>query len=651
MIGEAHIRRRGWGTPGIVPQVRHLLLLTVAVALPLLPATAPQPSGNERLTGPVAARAASTRPTYAGSLNTALAEMERGRHVQAAAALKIALTIDRNDPCGVLALGTLYLHTGNTARAAREFARARSLAPEDPLGPWSEALAALAQGRVNATADHLDLVSEQEVPASRSLRAYVRLLQGDAAGVRRTTETVTANEADPLLLEIAGFAALRGGDAGRGETLLNALLSRPEMRPLQEERAAILPFLDVAPLQAGAPPLPQSVAALQFPAASQGAPLAGRVTLSPPAPLPRDVAVVTYSVEGGGGYSAAVNYYPWASEWNTTRFPNGLYTVRTSCCDSMGRVLRETVRTFSVWNENAPVSRLLDETDRAAFRKRLLALLTPRASRKAAHFALAERAVTKGNSAAALAHIEAVVAIDPLFQNARASLRKYNRDSLGVQNGIWRGTTTEKLVALTFDDGPSPLPHRTPALLDALKAANAPSTFFVVGLRAEKAPELLQRMDAEGHEVANHSYSHPNLTYLDTVALERELARTSVIIREATGKRPRFYRPPGGNFNTAVVSAAEAMGMAGAYWTVDGVKFENRPFTSQQLTRFILKNVRPGAILLLHNAPENTVAAVPEIVRALRAKGYRLVTMSELARRCKPAAPVITSPKPYSSGG
>jgi peptidoglycan/xylan/chitin deacetylase (PgdA/CDA1 family) len=587
--------------------------------------------------------AAGGRVSYADAVEQTLSDMEQGRHLQAANSLRTALTLDRNDLAGILTLGTLYLHTGSPSRAAQEFARARTIAPDEPLAAWGEALAVLAQGKTESARHLLDLVSDQEIPTASTLRAYLRLMKGDASAIRQATANVTAEEQDLLRLEVAGFAALRGGDPARGIELLSALLARPDMIPLQESRTAVLSFLETAPLQGAAPAL---ASAIVFPEPSRGAPLQGRVTLAPPAPLPGGVTLVTYTIEGGGGYTASVNYSPWATEWNTARFPNGLYTLRTACTDSGGRLVSETRRTVTVWNPDGPRSNLLNEEQRLAARKRLITLLTPRPARKAAHFALAEQAAKSGDTANALAHIESVVAIDPMYQNARASLRSFNKATIGTRDGIWRGTTTEKLVALTFDDGPNPAPQRTPALLDALKNTGASATFFVVGLRAEQSPDLLRRMVSDGHELANHSYSHPNLTFLDSYAVEKELCRTSVIIREATGKRPRFYRPPGGNFNTAVVGAAEAMGMAGAYWTVDGIKFESAPFTPAQLTKFVLSNVRPGAIVLLHNAPTNTINAVTDIVNGLRAKGYTLVTMSELARRCKPATGNATAVPP-----
>ena len=236
---------------------------------------------------------------------------------------------------------------------------------------------------------------------------------------------------------------------------------------------------------------------------------------------------------------------------------------RTIAYATDNRVLLDLRRTYTVKNANAPRSQALSEQEKQEMHRRLLALLTPRASRKAAWFALYEQARLRGDEPTALADLEAVVAIDSTFQSAGAALRDYRRDNSGPVSW-WQGATTEKIVALTFDDGPNPLPTRTPALLDALKREDIRATFFVVGARAEQCTDILRRMDTDGHEIADHSYSHPNLTFLDPAAVERELGRTSVIIRQATGKRPRFYRPPGGNYNRAVTESADALGMAGS---------------------------------------------------------------------------------------
>jgi peptidoglycan/xylan/chitin deacetylase (PgdA/CDA1 family) len=569
--------------------------------------------------------------TYPQALDLAVAAMEEGKHIQALGPMRTALTADRNEPYGALALGTLYLHAGSPVRAEREFERARQMAPNEPLAAWGEALAQLAQGKKDVA--RFASIPASAIPAAPTVAAYVRLLNGQGAAIREETKDVTATEADPLRLELAAFAALRGGDAPRAETLLRALVARPDMKALAEDRAFLFLFLPDHPAQNGAPRLPTAIG---FPEPAGGVPLSGTATLTPPGGMPNGAAMVSYSTEGGGGWAATTNNPPFVSQWNTANYPNGPYTIRTVAFDADRRIVHDSRRTYVVKNADAPPSRALSEDEREDMRQRLRVLLTPRASRKVAWFALSEQARLRGDDAAAQSCLECVVAIDPLFQDARSLLRDFRRGGDGPV-AWWRGATTEKLVALTFDDGPNPLPHRTPALLDALKREAIPATFFVVGARAEQYPEIIRRMDAEGHELANHSYSHPNLTFLDAPAVERELGRTSVIIRDTIGKRPRFYRPPGGNFNHTVSDAADAYGMDGGFWTVDGIKFEYAPFTPAKLTQYVLGNLRPGAIILLHNAPENTIKALPQIVAGLRARGYEMVTMSELARRCRPA--------------
>ena len=609
----------------------------LAFAVPAHAAGDPaQPVINVQVSGPRAIN------TYGGSLDLAIAAMEEGKHIQALGPLRTALEIDRNEPYGVLALGALYLHAGSPARAAREFERARTLAPDEPLVQWGTALAALAGGSRDAAA--FDAISPAAIPEAPVLASYARLLGGPAADVATATLDVTATEPDPLRLELAAFAALRSGNADRGVMLLKALLARPDMKILSEDRALVLPFLPNRPAVGEGPALPQPIG---FPEPSGGYVLTGRVTLSPPNSVPPATQIVTYSTSGGGGFTSSTNSGPFTAEWNTARFPNGLYSLRTVAYDANQRVLGDTSRTVSLSNPDAPKSTLLTDNEREEFRARIAALLTPRACRKAAHYALAQNALRAGDTATTEDESEAVVAIDPDFGDSMATLHRIHEDLVAHPANYWRGLTTEKIVALTFDDGPNPAPAHTPALLDVLKREDVHASFFVVGARAEQCTAILQRMAAEGHEVDDHSYSHANLTYLDHAAMERELCRTSVIVREATGQRPRFYRPPGGNYNSAVVSAAGSLGMAGAYWTIDGVKFETDPFTPGKLTQFILSKVRPGAIILMHNAPENTIKALPAIVAGLRARGYEMLTMNELARRCRASAPGT----PVATGG
>jgi peptidoglycan/xylan/chitin deacetylase (PgdA/CDA1 family) len=336
----------------------------------------------------------------------------------------------------------------------------------------------------------------------------------------------------------------------------------------------------------------------------------------------------------GGALNAMTNIPPYIVDWNTTRLPNGVYTLRITTYDGSQREIATTARTIRLANNNAPTEsgRLSDE-EKATLRSDLTTLLTPQPSRKAVRYLLAERAIARKATNDALTHMEAVVAMDPQFKGAFHTLRRYHDATGDVAPSLWKASVTEKAVALTFDDGPKP--DGTPQLLDRLKELGIVGTFFIVGAQAEQNPGLLKRIFAEGHEIGNHSFTHPNLTYLPPIAVQRELCRTSALVRQLTGKAPRFYRPPGGNFNGAVAECAEALGMGGGYWTIDVYKFEKEPFGPKDVINFTLPKVRPGSIVLMHNGPKQTTDALPTIVKSLREKGYRFVTMTELARLTK----------------
>lgn len=204
--------------------------------------------------------------------------------------------------------------------------------------------------------------------------------------------------------------------------------------------------------------------------------------------------------------------------------------------------------------------------------------------------------------------------------------------------GRW-GTTAPKDIALTFDDGPDPT--WTPKLLDLLKASQVPATFFVVGLQAQRYPALLRREVAEGHEIGSHSFTHPNLSMVTSTQTRLELDATQRLIQSVLGRGTLLFRPPfAEDVEPATPEQARVLQQASdlGYTTVGmGVDPEDwsRPGTAQ-IVRSVLRQVQAGAgqVVLLHDAGGDraqTVAALPDIIRALRARGYHLVTVSQLA--------------------
>ena len=203
-------------------------------------------------------------------------------------------------------------------------------------------------------------------------------------------------------------------------------------------------------------------------------------------------------------------------------------------------------------------------------------------------------------------------------------------------------------IAMTFDDGPHPV--LTPRLLDMLKARGIKATFFLIGQNAAEYPDIVRRIAAEGHEIGNHTWDHPQLTKLSPAALREEIDRTSSSIAEIIGKPLLVMRPPYGATSDYINHwINREFGMKVILWSVDPLDWKYR--NSARVERQILAGARPGAIILSHDIHATTVAAMPDVFDSLLAKGYKFVTVSELIAMDKSTRPVAqrepsTSPAP-----
>jgi peptidoglycan-N-acetylglucosamine deacetylase len=187
-------------------------------------------------------------------------------------------------------------------------------------------------------------------------------------------------------------------------------------------------------------------------------------------------------------------------------------------------------------------------------------------------------------------------------------------------------------VALTFDDGPGP---DTEAILDALAAHRVRAAFFMVGSQVEQCPHIARRIAAEGHEIGNHSFSHPMFISQTPRQTREQLARTQAAIEDATGVTPAIARPPYGIRTPAYFGAARSLGLRVIHWSVAG--FDWRPLTADRIARYVLRGARPGAIVLLHDADSEgrrdrraTVASIPLIIDRLRARGLEMAPLGAL---------------------
>jgi peptidoglycan/xylan/chitin deacetylase (PgdA/CDA1 family) len=192
---------------------------------------------------------------------------------------------------------------------------------------------------------------------------------------------------------------------------------------------------------------------------------------------------------------------------------------------------------------------------------------------------------------------------------------------------VLNGPRTRKVVALTFDDGPSEF---TPKVLDILEKEKVPASFFIIGSSIAGREADLQREIDNGHTVANHTWTH-----IDTSGagpeVRSQLERTQAAIKKATNFTPCLFRPPYGAKSSASVALTKRLGMQTVIWDVDTSDYE-RP-ASFDIVQRVLNGVKPGSIVLMHDGGgprEETLAALPEIIKGLKAKGYSFVTLDKL---------------------
>jgi len=196
----------------------------------------------------------------------------------------------------------------------------------------------------------------------------------------------------------------------------------------------------------------------------------------------------------------------------------------------------------------------------------------------------------------------------------------------------WRGESTGRKIALTFDDGPDP--ETTPRVLDILAAADARASFFLVGERVAREPGLVRRIVETGHDLGNHSWSHRSLWLAGPRRTVDEVRRGHEAIAEAGGVPPRFFRPPWGMTNLVLFPVLHRLGTPCVFWTVQTEG--QRPASAALQVERARRRATPGAILDLHDADgvpgagRRLVEALPSMIDALRGEGYTLAPLSDL---------------------
>lgn len=226
-------------------------------------------------------------------------------------------------------------------------------------------------------------------------------------------------------------------------------------------------------------------------------------------------------------------------------------------------------------------------------------------------------------------------------------VRRWHGDDLydPATQRLLHGNRSLKEVAITIDDGP----HSGTGdhLLDILKRENARATFFVVGVNMKRRPDLVKRMVDEGHEVANHTFTHYRLPKLRPDQMRREINDTDINFYRITGRHLDLLRPPGVNYNSAVSKVAMELGYQTILVNVVSKDFDDQ--TPDFIVDKTMLRTENGSIILLHDDRMSTVMALPRILQGLRDEGYTFVTVSEMLAHLPKPVVVATNANPIGA--
>ena len=205
-----------------------------------------------------------------------------------------------------------------------------------------------------------------------------------------------------------------------------------------------------------------------------------------------------------------------------------------------------------------------------------------------------------------------------LLVNAASSARKLP---------IYSVKTEKKVVCLTFDGawGNSDIP----LIMQALKKDDIPATFFFTGGFADKFPDDIKKLSDAGHEIGNHSDSHPHMAKMSAEEIAADISKANDKLEKITGKKPAAFRVPYGEYNDLVIQTVSSLGMFCIQWDVDSRDWKPE-YTKEKIISGVLNHAAPGSIILMHCDADFTAEALPEIILSLKSQGFEFVTVSEL---------------------
>jgi len=558
------------------------------------------------------------------ALQGALDSLAKGEIAAAGKLLQTALEVQPDHGLVQNVVGAIWLYAGEPRKARAAFEQAAQSPADKSLARYGMGLALLAEGSFVAAQKSFSAANEDSPnPDGLELaQLYTRWLASNTPLPERPIDD-SGNIA-------AGFAVLKGMEQrakranSTAQKQLESALNAPENTLLRQSWGLLMTFEKAKPLTSGYPPTPLKLEV----AKSSEEVYRGNVSLQMDTQS-ASTAYVMYEVDGQP--IGLVNTSPYTVTWNSTSVPNGLHELKITQMNSNGAEIQKTVKRIRVVNTEAEPNGA-DRDKQNRLRTRLANLLVLQPDRCATAYTLGELALQAGEREKAQGWFWRAAAIRPDYREVRQKLLACGGMEVAGEP-VYGGLPTEKLVALTFDDGPKP--GMTEPLLELLTEAKAPSTFFVIGRHVTANPRLAKKITEAGMEIANHSYTHRNLARLTPSELEQEIVQTQAAVLFATGKLPHFLRPPGGNWSDAVATSVQKWGVTAGFWTVDVYGAE--VINAQEVAKMVLEQVRPGSVVLMHNGKANTLQSLPTILRELKRRGYTFVTMKTLETRLQSA--------------
>lgn len=612
--------------------------------------------------------------------------IERGAYAAAVDAFIKAQRADRDDPLAHLGLAVVAIYLGDTTAAMSEFRSALRLSPQSSLAYNGLGLCYLLSHHTNDAVVHLaNAVRQDPTYADAYVNlayAYCQEKQGDNAleqcriaqkagaeglffyevqasahsllgahdnaiiALRKVVQQQSNRDSAPRLVLLDGgpVSVVSLARASSGMSGSSAILDR--LNGMQLSNSSVPVFTASTPASLSGEGLASGKTWAAIAAQTGGHEVNGVMRVmaslhsnSGSETSAREIRYVSFAVDGHT--RAVTNDPPFAWMWDTRNIPDGEHVVSIRAYGKAGDLVGEQRLPVRVLNSPAdnsgPSQSHYTEAQEKTSLIRMKKALRMQPDPVHSHYLLGKSYEAKGLLDFALAEYTTVFLANREYADTRDQLlllrrrlgRTYPNGRVPEVDSVEGGS---RKIAVTFDDGPR-FPF-TEKILQLLKASDARCTFFVVGKMAELHPELLRMMAASGHELASHSYTHRFMSELTVPEIEEELLRTETAIREITDKRIQYFRPPGGHYNARVREALANLGYQSIFWGPNITSFTD--LAPAQTAEELLKLIQPGCIVLLHNGEDDTVPVLPRLLAGIKAKGYQMVTVSELLREGRP---------------